>query len=209
MLLYRAAKVDKILREYPCSKPMAWRAECGLHLSRSISYPKGQVNIWHLYNEGFPAGGAEELFKLAAKGISIKQESQTTAKRSASSSKSEKMAPSKRSRRSKSESSVKVKVKVEPLDTGSIHNKRIECILAEARNIAPIGDKKWHLVEALNHLLKQKEWLPVIAKIGIPARLSRTKTSTKIVQDPFPALVKTIIYQQLAGKAASTILVRF
>lgn len=63
-----AASACPVLREYPCAKPMAWRAAEGRALDTPVPYPKGQVQVWHVYKHGFTDGpaDAEKLLALAA-----------------------------------------------------------------------------------------------------------------------------------------------
>jgi hypothetical protein len=57
------------VKHYPaCSKKFAWRADYTVPSKVPVAYPKGQVQIWHIYKEGFPNKGAEdEIHKLVPK----------------------------------------------------------------------------------------------------------------------------------------------
>lgn len=46
------ASTDPMLRLYDCSKPVAWRAARARPCA-PISYPKGQLQLWHLQTSGF------------------------------------------------------------------------------------------------------------------------------------------------------------
>jgi hypothetical protein len=46
------------MQQYKCHKPFCWETDQGYTLQKSISYPKGQLQIWHVYDEGF--GDASE-----------------------------------------------------------------------------------------------------------------------------------------------------
>ena len=60
-----ASKQCAILREYPCSKPVAWRAATARALAAPAPYPKGQVQVWHVYKEGFTSSSADSKKVLA------------------------------------------------------------------------------------------------------------------------------------------------
>ena len=56
------------LARYDCSKPYAWRADCGRALPAPIPYPRGQVQVWHIKRGGFtgskPRADAAALLAL-------------------------------------------------------------------------------------------------------------------------------------------------
>jgi hypothetical protein len=55
-----AAAGDVFLARYDCSKPTAWRADSARACATPLSYPKGNLQLWHLLKGGFarPAEGA-------------------------------------------------------------------------------------------------------------------------------------------------------
>ena len=61
-----AAKDDFYLAGYDCSKPVAWRADSARCITWPLSYPKGQLQVWHVCRGGFADGAdAEGLLSLA------------------------------------------------------------------------------------------------------------------------------------------------
>lgn len=55
------------LARYDCSKPFAWRADCGRAFAEPIAYPRGQVQVWHIKRGGFTgANPREDAFALLA-----------------------------------------------------------------------------------------------------------------------------------------------
>jgi len=83
--------------------------------------------------------------------------------------------------------------------------KRIERRLEEAALLGTCGtegNNEWLIEDGLRHLLSvnRTKWGPIIAKHDLPVRYVGA-TSTPY----FHNLLRTIVYQQLAGKAASTI----
>lgn len=67
--------------------------------------------------------------------------------------------------------------------------------------------KKINLPKALAHLRKDPKMAPLIAKYPKPTFNRQTSHGKPV--DPFYALCESIIFQQLSGKAADTILGRF
>lgn len=59
-----AAKGDFFLSHYDCAKPVAWRADMARPCARPLSYPKGQLQVWHLARSGFAS--KEDAAALAA-----------------------------------------------------------------------------------------------------------------------------------------------
>ena len=60
------ASTDPFLSRYICSKPVAWRADSARACATPLSYPKGQVQVWHLKPGGFShAADAKTLRDLA------------------------------------------------------------------------------------------------------------------------------------------------
>jgi hypothetical protein len=50
----KEAKGDFFVSHYPeCSKKFAWRASSAVPCKMPVHYPKGQVQIWHVCEEGF------------------------------------------------------------------------------------------------------------------------------------------------------------
>ena len=41
------------MQQYLCSKPFCWRADAGSALPRPIPYPKGNLQIWNVYDDAF------------------------------------------------------------------------------------------------------------------------------------------------------------
>ena len=76
-----AASACPVLREYPCSKPMAWRAAEGRALDAPVPYPKGQVQVWHVYKHGFTDGPADAEKLLALTASSGKRQKKTKNKK--------------------------------------------------------------------------------------------------------------------------------
>ena len=61
-----AAKDDFYLAGYDCSKPVAWRASSARSTTRPFSYPKGQLQVWHVCRGGFADGAdADSLLAMA------------------------------------------------------------------------------------------------------------------------------------------------
>mmetsp|Transcript_14197 Transcript_14197/g.16462 ORF Transcript_14197/g.16462 Transcript_14197/m.16462 type:complete len:243 (+) Transcript_14197:242-970(+) len=46
-------KTCPFMKEYQCSKAFCWEANAGVPLKNPISYPKGNLQIWNLYDDGF------------------------------------------------------------------------------------------------------------------------------------------------------------
>ena len=62
-----ASAACPVLREYPCSKPIAWRASEARALKLPVQYPKGQVQVWHVFDTGFVGPhGQRDAGKLLA-----------------------------------------------------------------------------------------------------------------------------------------------
>lgn len=58
-----------ILDRYDCTKTTAWRADAAVAAPRPISYPKGNLQVWHLCEEGFAqAADAANVLRLAQSG---------------------------------------------------------------------------------------------------------------------------------------------
>jgi len=54
------------LRRYDCTKKSAWRADASRPCTHPVAYPRGALQVWHLYEEGFAdAAEAEQVLDLA------------------------------------------------------------------------------------------------------------------------------------------------
>jgi hypothetical protein len=54
------------LRRYDCTKKSAWRADASRPCAQPVAYPRGALQVWHLYEEGFAdAAEAEQVLDLA------------------------------------------------------------------------------------------------------------------------------------------------
>lgn len=66
----KEAQGDFFVSHYPaCSKKFAWRAGIAVPCKAPVAYPKGQVQIWHVCEEGFPDAmeGKKKLLALVPK----------------------------------------------------------------------------------------------------------------------------------------------
>ena len=103
------------LNRYECSKKVAWRADEGRALNEPVSYPKGNLQVWHVVEEGFgdkeKAAAVTSLAKQKLK--AVKQE-----KSDADVSTSAKKAKGKRA------SGSSVKIKTEPSGTKSKRQRK-------------------------------------------------------------------------------------
>ena len=77
------------MQNYQCSKPFCWEADAASPLSIPVSYPKGALQIWHLYDDSF-ASKAESggNFRAKVPSSNLKSEEAATATASSSSSSS-------------------------------------------------------------------------------------------------------------------------
>jgi hypothetical protein len=65
------------LNRYQCSKAFAWQADCGLSCRTPLAYPKGDLQVWHVYLEGFAkASDAAALQGLVVEGRKAPAEGQ-------------------------------------------------------------------------------------------------------------------------------------
>ena len=63
-----AEKTDFFLAHYDCCKPVAWRADMARAACVPVSYPKGNLQVWHLKSNGFTNGPADAEAILALTG---------------------------------------------------------------------------------------------------------------------------------------------
>ena len=85
----------------------------------------------------------------------------------------------------------------------------LKSLLKQARAIPPIGRKpqQWHVDKAIKHLAAvDKQWEEVFLSEGLPKQIQqRLESGLWDEKSTFHSLLRTIVYQQLAGKAAATI----
>jgi hypothetical protein len=103
----KEAKGDFFVAHYPeCSKKFAWKASGAVPCKLPVQYPKGQVQIWHVCEEGFGEDDGQKrllaLLPKAEKGI--KEEKKQGEKKRV-----EEQQPRKASKRIKTETHPEVK----------------------------------------------------------------------------------------------------
>ena len=80
-----AERADFFVSVYDCKKASAWRTDAAIACARPLSYPKGALQVWHLYSDGFAdSAGEAELLALRDSGMSggggkVKEEGATGA----------------------------------------------------------------------------------------------------------------------------------
>ena len=71
------AAEDFFLQNYTCTKTSAWRADAASPCAEPLSFPKGALQLWRVYRQGF-ADAADEKKLL---GLLVKQEKKAAVKK--------------------------------------------------------------------------------------------------------------------------------
>ena len=65
-----AAAGDFYLQAYDCAKSFAWRADAAVACSKLMPYPRGNLQVWHLTEEGFAeTSDAHHVLGLVASAV--------------------------------------------------------------------------------------------------------------------------------------------
>ena len=81
-----AEKQCFFLQRYDCTKASAWRADAARPCARPVPYPRGALQVWHLYEEDFGDGAPQLVLDLAHGGgagaaqATVKQEKKAVKK---------------------------------------------------------------------------------------------------------------------------------